>query len=369
MNSHFQNEALALLGDRPTPRPSDWQGLVRFVMAEQLQGLIFQKIRNRDDVPEAVRRFLERAYLATVAANTVRIEYLRELDRHLAEAGIIALILKGGALLETVYDDPGLRPMEDIDLLIRPRDLAALGAALNQCGFRPDPVMTAMFSKDNLWIDVHTSLMHTGRVPGRSALWPIDEARVFKDSIPWIEGVTSLRRPDEATHLIFMAHHMIKHSFSKLVWLVDLHALVRSGNDQFWETLNQKAVLYHQEKPLALVFFLLDRLFDFPPPQAMAFHPASGHVAAFDRYLLNFRLRGRSLGDLGVLLWTRCLDTRSERCRLMAGTLFPAPDVLEREYPQTRGWSWPRLVFFRCRQILGRVRHNFRAIADSITGR
>ncbi len=45
------------------------------------------------------------------------------------------LVLKGALLASTVYDEPALRPMNDIDLLFRPQDLAAAQAILEELGY------------------------------------------------------------------------------------------------------------------------------------------------------------------------------------------------------------------------------------------
>ena len=45
------------------------------------------------------------------------------------------VVLKGAYLAECVYPAPGLRPMNDIDLLFRPQDLPAVAAALHALGY------------------------------------------------------------------------------------------------------------------------------------------------------------------------------------------------------------------------------------------
>ncbi|GAB4454592.1 MAG: nucleotidyltransferase family protein [Anaerolineae bacterium] len=45
--------------------------------------------------------------------------------------------LKGAILAATAYPDPGLRPMADLDLLVRPADFERAAALLAQLGYRP----------------------------------------------------------------------------------------------------------------------------------------------------------------------------------------------------------------------------------------
>jgi hypothetical protein len=70
---------------------------------------------------------------AEVRRQVVRQEQLAEV---LANLPVRPIVLKGAYLAEKVYPAPGLRPMNDIDLLFRPEDLPAAGAALRDLGYR-----------------------------------------------------------------------------------------------------------------------------------------------------------------------------------------------------------------------------------------
>jgi hypothetical protein len=52
-------------------------------------------------------------------------------------AGIESMPLKGALLAARYYPAPGLRPMNDLDLLVRPHDEARALAALEGLGYRP----------------------------------------------------------------------------------------------------------------------------------------------------------------------------------------------------------------------------------------
>ncbi len=73
-------------------------------------------------MPKEVALALKTTYYQTAANNAV---LFKELDRILAafaEAEIPVIVLKGAALAQTLYPDPGLRPMGDLDLFVRPED-------------------------------------------------------------------------------------------------------------------------------------------------------------------------------------------------------------------------------------------------------
>jgi hypothetical protein len=59
-----------------------------------------------------------------------------QLGEALARMPAPPIVLKGAYLAEKVYPAPGLRPMNDIDLLFRPQDLPAAAEALYALGYR-----------------------------------------------------------------------------------------------------------------------------------------------------------------------------------------------------------------------------------------
>jgi hypothetical protein len=72
-----------------------------------------------------------------VHAAVVRTRVVSAVVGAMAQAGVPFLVLKGAALAHLVYGDPRLRPMRDVDLLIRKADGGRAQDVLMRCGFRP----------------------------------------------------------------------------------------------------------------------------------------------------------------------------------------------------------------------------------------
>ncbi len=105
----------------------------------RLSPALFCHLQSASGAPPAVLSALERAYVA----NAARILFIRAAtDRvlqALSEATIPAMLLKGAALLETVYADPAQREMLDIDILVPADRMPAANAALAPLGYRAAP--------------------------------------------------------------------------------------------------------------------------------------------------------------------------------------------------------------------------------------
>ncbi|GIK40841.1 MAG: hypothetical protein BroJett011_46740 [Chloroflexota bacterium] len=86
-------------------------------------------------IPITTRLALRALYLRHCQANEVRLRVLAEILAAYQAAGIQALVLKGAALACLVYPEPGLRPMRDLDLLVKKSEVRRAHALLAELGF------------------------------------------------------------------------------------------------------------------------------------------------------------------------------------------------------------------------------------------
>lgn len=114
----------------------DWEPVMRMATEHRLAPLLYWHLREYGiDVPSEVRRTLAAAYARQKAIATAQAATLAELGAALDRAGIVVVVLKGGALAHLIYPEPGLRPMEDLDLLVAPQHGEATREVLRDCGF------------------------------------------------------------------------------------------------------------------------------------------------------------------------------------------------------------------------------------------
>jgi hypothetical protein len=166
-----------------------------------------------------------------VAVRNVRL--LRVLERVAAafhEHELPLLVMKGGALILTVYP-PGDRPMDDLDLLVRPEHFAEACRSLEAIGARPGrPLIRKDFcpryyyetefligAVDPVKLDLHVRpfrpLPCAQFVPA-DALWRhAREVRL---------GNSTVLIPSADEMLVHLAAHAAFHACSRRVWLLDL---------------------------------------------------------------------------------------------------------------------------------------------------
>jgi len=211
----------------------DWPALLEAARAERVGPLLARACERVERpgapaVPAGVGAALRREHLVAAGKAAILTDAAARLLAAFARAGLPVIALKGLALAETVYPDLALRPMEDLDLLVRPGDLPAAVRLLAEAGYReawhgfPD-----FLRADGLVdVDLHTALLHEGEVPTR-----LDAQAIALDAI-WgaarpatLAGVPGLVLcpPHQLLHLC--QHLCYHHALTGLLRHADILAL------------------------------------------------------------------------------------------------------------------------------------------------
>ncbi len=96
-------------------------------------------------VPAVFRDRLRARRTQHAHAAAVRARVVAGVVCAMAQAEVSFLVLKGAALAHLVYDGPRLRPMRDVDLLIRKADAGRALDVLLRCGFSPGGMTVPSF--------------------------------------------------------------------------------------------------------------------------------------------------------------------------------------------------------------------------------
>ncbi|MBM2834955.1 MAG: hypothetical protein HW406_2116 [Candidatus Brocadiaceae bacterium] len=86
-------------------------------------------------MPSKLRESLKQEYIYNWGRNVRILEELAALLRVLDNP---VIVLKGAALLSSVYENVGLRSLGDVDILVKPEDVSKIDTVLSQSGYRSD---------------------------------------------------------------------------------------------------------------------------------------------------------------------------------------------------------------------------------------
>lgn len=141
---------------------------------------------------------------------------------------IPAMRLKGIAYVCGLYDDPALRPMTDVDLLVPAQAFAEARARLEGIGYRDDgkrnqrsPINHAVtLRRRESAIDLHRSMVQVGRMA-------LDLDAIWRDAVPAPGNTLRASPPHE--YLIHVAHLARSEFLTALIAYVDADRLAAAA--------------------------------------------------------------------------------------------------------------------------------------------
>lgn len=226
------------------------------------------------DRPEA-EKAVSRPYL-----DSLRNHYFCNLKRNLLYEEAVADILsrapdgllafKGLALILSVYKDPALRVMSDVDLLARKKDLARFHETLTAAGFRKKPSRheeeEAYYSKNaaeqTLAIELHTHVVPARPCPVLPSLWERAAQASLKGRAILI--------PSPEDSLLIAALHIRRHTRRlTLKFLIDLHELLLAFPQMDWDYILRASTESRMRNCLYLALALTSELFGEAVPPAL----------------------------------------------------------------------------------------------------
>lgn len=211
-----------------------WDLILAWARAERLGPLLTYSLDQAGlgqapSIPAPVRDSLRREYLAAAAKFAILSDAAGQLLRAFGPAGIPVIVLKGMALAETAYPNPALRPMEDLDLMVRASDLDGTVQVLRDAGYREAWHGFPDFEREDGLIDVdlHTGLIHGGLLPTRREVQGIQTDVLWTAAQPAsIGGAPALVLAPHHQLFHLCSHLLYHHGLQGLLWHADVLALV-----------------------------------------------------------------------------------------------------------------------------------------------
>lgn len=230
-------------------------------------------------VPAVLAQRMQEQVTAATVRNLRLYHELGVILSSLRQENLAVIVLKGAHLAATVYPDPALRYMNDIDLLLHPADLPAAFAVLQALGYQPAILID--WAK-HLATDHHLPRFgKPGVVAGVELHWTITRPNqpytIVLDGL-WVRatpvtlaGVTVRGLCPEDLLLHICEHASYHHHFlQRMRFLCDIDALVRhTAEEMDWGQVQQRAQDYRWTKGVHLALLLAQQLLATPVPQAV----------------------------------------------------------------------------------------------------
>ena len=241
-------------------------------------------------VPDHVMEKLRGEYFRNVARNNYLYKELNNILTAFQKEPVDVILLKGLALVKTVYNDMGARHIGDIDLLVKSEDLSHAENIMSKLGYIHPEGKTREWSIEKVH---HLNYIHPEKNIPVEIHWHIShkshQGQVFINSdeiikqfwkrarvVPMVDGEVKVLSPEDV--LIHLSHHFIKHRFFSPEWGYQLYFISKGSFIQLYdiarvltqydknidlEGLGHNAKEHGLENILYTVFYLLLEIMDF----------------------------------------------------------------------------------------------------------
>jgi hypothetical protein len=131
-----------------TLSPVEWDDIIQLSIEHRVTPLLYHRFKTKNvnnHVPIRVMHRLQEAYLRSAWENTRLYYELSKVLKALQDGGISVIVLKGAALAELIFQNIALRPMSDIDLLVKGKDIWKIGKVLSGLGYDSNKTFTVFW--------------------------------------------------------------------------------------------------------------------------------------------------------------------------------------------------------------------------------
>jgi hypothetical protein len=264
---------------------TDWVAFCDLAVACRATPAVFERLSRSGScnaIPAKELKRLKDAYFANMGKTAVMKQNLAKVMNALQIAGIEALTYKGPILANEAYDDPSVRQFDDLDILVRKRDLLRAKHVIESMGygeilglprniedsvFRPSKPYILRHHDGSHDIDLSCHILHdyfSFQFP-TSALWG-------HTSTVSLDGHVIRTLPIESLFL-FLCLHGAKHLWSRPAWVADVAGLlVRKADEMKWERVWHLAKAGDAIRILKLGVGLAEQTYRVPVPADLRRH-------------------------------------------------------------------------------------------------
>jgi hypothetical protein len=320
-----------------------WVRLMELAAEQGVMPLLHSACAGSMAVSQPIEAILRRSYHESRQRNAHTIRQLTRVLTLLNRNHIPVLLLKGAALIHTVYDDPALRPMVDFDLLIDREDVSRAVALLRMDGYSicdkevhagsivddENEIKLVSANSDDVPVELH---WHLFDVPYYQHRMPLGWFWATAQPIS-VRGVPALVLGPEAQLFYLCCHLALHHRGKGLLWQHDIVAFLHHYQHELvWSVVLDKAEEFELILAVQTVLPALVSEWHAPIPvkqyallMALCPHFIERHI---------FTLLMAERRPVLQRFWTDLigLPDASSRLRFAARHIFPSPAYMKQRY-------------------------------------
>ncbi|MBC2717241.1 MAG: nucleotidyltransferase family protein [Desulfobacteraceae bacterium] len=331
---------------------SEWEEIIQQSDRNGVAPLLYLRLKALDQcitipgttIPNSVLQRLRKKYVCNAWKNKRLYHELSKVLSLFQNDGIPVIVLKGAALAELVFQNIALRPMGDVDLIVKSKDWSKIDTILLQLGF--SNVTPPLRSKRHIqWIQ---HIKHMSKV----TLYEIHpEIYELQNHNPWLTASPAtiaatdtliLGSEDFLLHLCLHIDRHLREGITKLIWWFDIAMGIKHYRKELnWDYVIQIAKKHKVEGSVHRILYVINEWFDGQVPANVLNRLKDDSIPlSFLDVLQQVPLQNREF-DLFLTDISR-IPSIHDKIYYGFKTFFPCREFIIQTYSVTR----PNLVYF-----------------------
>ncbi len=317
----------------------DWDYFLESARKNRISSLLYFYLKDKEE-RFSIKCFqqLENDYNDTLAYTIYLWEKTLPILKSLKERGIEVLLLKGIALGLTIYPSFGIRPMSDVDLLIKDKDTFAFDDVLNSLGYKAidinpqdielgkiDYITTFCYGDQTYSLHVHRHLINS-TLPTFSYITKINMDRIWQKARPVEANGTKTFILAPEHEIIYLCEHSLRitHAFSRLIYPADIALTINFYRDEIdWDFLTRESLSFGLERMVYCGLMATHRILHTEIPSDVLSNLKPTKLTFGERTFVSRLYENRSSSGLSYFVHLAMNKKLSGKTRFLFRTLFP----------------------------------------------
>ncbi|CAK8721227.1 hypothetical protein LDFHOB_10700 [Candidatus Electronema aureum] len=258
----------------------DWNAVVQQADRYGVASFLYQRLtapHHKGHVPAEILQTLRTKHFTSFVRNTRLYHEAGKAFQALRQKGIPVILLKGVYLAEAVYGNIALRPMSDVDILVRKADLLQAEKILLELGYssaRADDIESACAKSQHLApltkygaaaVEIHWTVVHP------SCPFAIDIEGLWERARPVVIADVEMLTLSPEDVLLHLCIYTVFHRFYRNITVFsDIRETVRCFQGEIdWEQVRFRSRQWGAGNAVYLTLYLAKTLFGANVPDAV----------------------------------------------------------------------------------------------------
>jgi len=271
----------------------NWDQIIILALYNNIAPIIYRNLSQFDSelVPEETRETLKSYYTKSFLRTAPIFSDISKLLKEFNALNLKVIVLKGGSLAEQLYQDFSLRPMKDVDILVRKDDWPQIKSTLSKFNFKgiKDPLELDLLAGISIDQQIAYENKNQTKIEFKFNLFVLDfpdfnTEDYWQDCIKIKVGGIDTYSLSLENQIVYLSSRMISCGFRNLLWFCDLRELINT----YREKINWKKIIIEaKEKKVAVALYssllILNKELDVDIPQEVltALKPSTSRQKLF----------------------------------------------------------------------------------------